>query len=420
MPRPSVLLSLLLVASPAFPAARLTYAVHGALVPVAWTSFPITYAVDRRVADAVPGGVSQIERAINDWSNVAGAQIAFKDLGAKDGVEPGKDGQNSISFDDDLYSNQRFLALTTNWYDDSGHVIEADIQIDPMAVSGGYNLQQLVRHETGHLLGLDHSAVLTSVMYPYVGTGGVNTLDSDDRVAIASIYPRYTPPSGATLQGRVSGDDGGIYAAQVVALSDAGEPVASALTGPDGTFTLQGIPSGNYRVYAEPLDGPVNVSNLSGTWRMAKVTSFPTQFADGGTSLHVDNGKIYGNINVSGAGAVQQLNPRWIGVAAPGGTNVTLGAMPVVLTAGQTVTIAIGGDGFLSGVTTFDVPSPGFQRISDFTWSGNYVAATFRVLLNTPTGSLVVLARSGNESAALTGGLRVEPRQRGRAVGASK
>ena len=419
MPRPTVLLSLLLVAAPAFPAARLTFSLHGTPVPVAWTSFPVSYAIDRRVADAIPGGVTQIERAVNEWSTVPGAQIALQDAGVRDGLKPGKDGQSSITLDDDLFANQRFLALTTNWYDDSGHIIEADIQIDPSAISGGYNLQQLVRHETGHLLGLDHSAVLSSVMYPYVGTGGVTSLDSDDRVAIATIYPRPAVPQGATLQGRVTGDDGGIYAAQVVALSDAGEPVSTALSGPDGTFTLQNIPSGNYRVYAEPLDGPVSVNNLSGTWRTAKVTSFPTKFADGGASMRVENGKIYGNINVNGSGAVQ-LNPKWIGVCSVGGTNVTLGAMPLVVHPGMDVSIAVSGDGFLTGVTTFEIPSPGFQRISDFTWSGNYVTATFQVLLNAPAGSLVVLARSGNESAALTGALRVEPKQRGRAAVASK
>src|SRR5438067_2469557 len=159
MPRPSVVLSLFPVAATAFPAARLPYMIHGAPVPVAWTSFPINYAIERRVAEAVPGGVPQIERAVSDWSNVAGAQITFNDLGVRDGIKAGKDGESSITLTDALFADQHFLALTTNWYDDDGHVIEADIQIDPMAISGGYNLQQLVRHETGHLLGLDHSAV---------------------------------------------------------------------------------------------------------------------------------------------------------------------------------------------------------------------------------------------------------------------
>jgi len=42
------------------------------------------------------------------------------------------------------------------------------------------------------------------------------------------------------------------------------------------------------------------------------------------------------------------------------------------------------------------------------------------VLLNAPTGSVVVLAHSCNDSAALTGALRVEPKLRTRAVAASK
>ena len=417
-PLRTLLLSLL-VAVPAFPAARLTYNINGTAVPVTWKAFPISYSIDRRVADATPNGVAQIEQAIDDWSAVPDVLVAFASKGVADGLKAGKDGQNTITLADELFANQHYIAMTTNWYDDEGHVIEADIQIDPMAMKSGYNMLQLIEHESGHLLGLDHSAVLTSVMYPYVGNGAASVLDSDDRIVISTMYPRVAPVVGATLQGRVSGDDGGIFAAQVVAINDAGEPVATALTAQDGTYTLSGMPSGNYRVYAEPLDGPVNVSNLSGAWRMAKVKSFPTQFADGGTPLQVESGKMYGNINVNGAGAVQ-LNPRWIGGAAPYSQSVSLGAMPIVVKAGQLMTIAVGGDGFLSGVTTFDIASPGFQRVSDFSWSGNYVSATFRVNLDAPAGSVVVLARSGSESAALTGALRVERRGRTRSVIARK
>ena len=45
---------------------------------------------------------------------------------------------------------------------------------------------------------------------------------------------------------------------------------------------------------------------------------------------------------------------------------------------------------------------------------------SFQVMLNAAQGSVVVLARSGRESAALTGALRVEPKPRARAVVASK
>lgn len=403
---------------PAFGAARLTYSINGEPVAVAWKSFPIRYAIDRRVADAMPSGAAQVERAVNEWTSAPGAQISFEDLGIVDGAKPGKDGQNSITLTDDLFAGQRFIALTTNWYDDDGHIVEADIQLDTTALKSGYNLQQLIEHETGHLLGLDHSAVLSSVMYPYVGTGAATPLDSDDRVAIATIYPRPAPSTGATLQGRVYGDDGGIFAAQVVAVNDRGEPVATGLTNRAGEFILQGVPVGTYRVYAEPLDGPFNVQNLSGAWRTANVKSFPTEFAEGG-ALRVESGKVYGNIVVNGSG-VAHINPRWVGGCAAESTGVALAVMPVTVRAGQTVKLAVGGDGFVSGMTTFEIPSPSFRRISDFTWSSNYVCATFAVALDSVPGSAVILVRSGNDSAALTGAVRVEPKSRMRAVVAQR
>ncbi|HEY4641307.1 MAG TPA: matrixin family metalloprotease [Thermoanaerobaculia bacterium] len=408
--------ALALAAAPLFGAARLMYFNNGTLIPVSWPdgSFPIRYSIDRRVTDTVPQAAALLDRAGKDWAAIPETDIAFQSLGVVDGAAAGKDGRNTISITDDLFAGQKFIALTTNWYDDSGHIIEADMQIDPTAVSGGYNMPQLIEHEMGHVLGLDHSAVLSSVMYPYVGTGSTAALDSDDRVAIGAAYAKNQPAAGATLEGRVYGDDGGIFAAQVVAVNDKGEPVATSLSDKSGNFSLQGVPGGTYRIYAEPLDGPFNVQNLSGFWQSAKVTSFPTQYADGGP-LHVENGRIYGNLNVNGSGSVR-LNPKWIGAWAAGSDSVALQAMPAMLRAGTTINLGVGGDGFTSGMTTFDIPNSGFHRVSDFKWAGNYVSASFAVDAATPAGSVVVMVKSGNESAALTGALRVEPSTRTRGV----
>jgi hypothetical protein len=404
------------LAAPAFGAARLTYYNSGVLIPVAWpdSSFPIRYAIDRHVIQAVPQVAVMLERAGKDWSAIPDTSLGFQSLGTVDGASAGKDGRNTISMADDLFAGQKFIALTTNWYDDNGRIIEADMEIDPIAVSGGYNVQQLVEHEMGHILGLDHSAVLSSVMYPYVGTAASGGLDSDDRVAISSAYAKAKPAAGGTLEGRVYGDGGGIFAAQIVAVNERGEPVATGLSDKSGNFSLPGIPDGTYRIYAEPLDGPVNVQNLSGFWQSAKVTSFPTQFAEGG-ALRVESGHIYGNISVNGSGSVR-LNPKWIGSCAAGADMVSLEAMPATLHAGTTLTLGVGGDGFTSGMTTFDVPNPGFHRISDFKWAGNYVSATFQIDPSTSAGSLVVMVKSGNETAALTGALRIEPAIRTRGV----
>jgi len=406
MLRKSLSILSLLVALPAFPATRLTYQLNGASVPVAWpaASFPIRYELDRRVLSLRPGFDDTIDRAFGEWTAVSDAKISFERSGV-DSVMPGKDGINSISLADDLFANQKFFAVTTNWYDDSGKMTEADIQIDTNTfTSGACDMQALVAHEIGHLLGLDHSAVISAVMYPYVGKIGAPSLDSDDRVAISSLYPRDT--NGATLQGHVSGDGGGIFAAQVVAMNDRGQPVATALTNANGDFEIDNVPAGAYRLYAEPLDGPVSVQNLSGVWRSAKLTAFPTEFADDGAVINVESGRVYGNLFVNSSGT-SQLNPKWIGAFALDTANVSLTAAAVVLRPGETVNIAVGGDGFTSGMTTFEIPNPLIRRVSDFSYGTNYVYATFAVSAAAPPGSVAILVKSGNDTAALTGGIRL-------------
>jgi len=208
------------------------------------------------------------------------------------------------------------------------------------------------------------------------------------------------------------GDNGGIFAAQVVALNDDGEPVEAALTNQQGNFELDGVPPGTYRLYAEPLDGPVEVRNLSGIWQAAKTYSFPTAFLSSG-SLRVEAGRVYGNLIVNSPGSTT-LNPKYVGGFAPGTNNVSLDAMPLMLNAGQNIAIAVAGDGFISGMTTFDIPNPGFHRTTDFSYAGNYVYATFNVAADAPPGSVAILVKNGNEMAALTGALRVSGPTRGR------
>jgi hypothetical protein len=408
---PILAAALILAAFPIAAGVRLTYATQkGPATPVFWpsTAFPLAYKVDRRVVNLLPGGESAVASAFNAWTAIPDANISFKSAGVVDGVRAGADGQNSVTLADDLFSGQGAIAMTTNWHDDNGKLTEVDIQIDPCVVSSGYSVQQTIEHEVGHLLGLDHSAVLTSVMYPYVGKEGMPSLDSDDKIEAANLYPRNSATlTGATLKGRVSGNDGGIFAAQVVALSERGEPVATGLTDANGEFVLQAVPDGTYRIYAEPLDGPVDPRNLAGVWRDAKMTSFPTQFA-GGAPLHVESGKVYGNLAVNGSGAPVRLNPKWIGTSPGQSADFALRSMPSAIKSGTMVSVAVGGDGFTSGMTTFEVLNPAVKRISDFHYAGNFAYATFQVAADAQSGSSVILVTSGNDTATLTGALRVE------------
>lgn len=415
----AVVLGIFTLALPAWAATRLTYDIGGGrTVTVAWpaSAFPLKFAVDSRLAGATPNARQLVEGAEAQWSAVPDSYVAFAPLTVESGLHAGIDHRNTITIADDLFAGQKCLAFTTPVHDDAGNLVDTDIQIDSSVPSGNYNLQELVTHELGHALGLDHSPVLSATMYPWIAPNVTTPLDSDDRIAIATIYPRVE--SGATLEGHISGADGAIFAAQVVAVNAQGEPVATGLSDQNGDFQLKNVPAGDYRVYAEPLDGPVSIDNLTGVWRNAKGASFPTQFATGGQPLHVESGRIYGNLTVTTQGAVL-LNPQTIGVAAVGSGDLKLTSAPVSIQPGITTQIAIGGLGLGTG-TTFEVLNPGFHRTSDFTFGPNYSRATFRVDSNISDRSAVILVHQGNDMAALTGALRIDgsgPAVHPRAVG---
>ncbi|MHB9001748.1 MAG: hypothetical protein ACYC9N_19785, partial [Thermoanaerobaculia bacterium] len=112
------------------------------------------------------------------------------------------------------------------------------------------------------------------------------------------------------------------------------------------------------------------------------------------------------------------VNPKWLGTFAPGASEIPLSSTMQKVRAGQRIAIAVGGEGIIGGVTTFDIPNTGFRRMSAFNYGNNYVWAEFEISAQAPPDSVVVVLRTGDEVGTLAGALAVDesnsgvPRQR--------
>lgn len=111
-----------------------------------------------------------------------------------------------------------------------------------------------VLHEMGHAIGLQHtytsSAMSTAVTR---STSRTKPLDADDIAAVSLLYPGRTfAGTFGSITGHVTSGGQPLHMASVVALPPTG-PAVSALTNPDGSFRIDGVPPGTYWVYVHPL-----------------------------------------------------------------------------------------------------------------------------------------------------------------------
>lgn len=128
-------------------------------------------------------------------------------------------------------------------------------------------------HEVGHALGLQHTWTGSAMSQDVVrNTSRARKVDADDIAALSVLYGHAGWQSNyGSISGRVTFNGGQpgsppspVALASVVALSATG-PAVSALTNPDGTYRIDGIPPGNtYSLYVHPLPPDAIPSDHSG------------------------------------------------------------------------------------------------------------------------------------------------------------
>jgi hypothetical protein len=287
-------LALVLTAAPAVAFIPQRTNVNGVLHVLRWSTasgFPIEWRMNPVVGANVTGGREQaavFREAFGEWADVPTATISFMEGAATasdvkpafdqinlitTNVTPAEFGSGAIGLSVNYAFNQTGVDQFGRTIEFVGHVLEGDILFNPqtsfstdeVTPSNRIDLQTVTTHEIGHLLGLDHSNILSSTMFPSVVAGArhLRVTRQDDRIGISTIYPTATFSSTTgTLGGTVrTTANAPVFGALVVAIDAAGQVAASTVTSPDGQYAIPGLIPGSYTVYAEPMNQPFEPSN---------------------------------------------------------------------------------------------------------------------------------------------------------------
>ena len=323
--------------------------------------------------------------------------------------------------ENEAFNSDATTGRTRVFFDsETGNIAEADIVINPRpraedgtelqfstdGTPGTYDLEATFTHEIGHLLGLDHSALLSSTMQSrqaFNGTFGLpalteRTLSEDDRQKIRSLY-------GPTLRlGRIEGklvdnrtnatllplNGVNVWAENVAT----GRVIASAITADDGSYRLESLTPGQYRVM-------VSGATEGQRFRSFELSSQVSVKADAATPL---------NSSLVPAQAAA-LNPRVIGL------NAELSTVALPLAPGKRVKIYLGGEGVdqVPG-TSITVNSPYFT-IDPASLTREQITAQFPVVSvevqvapNAPFGDYSIRLQSNSgETAYVPGAITIDP-----------
>jgi len=166
-----------------------------------------------------------------------------------------------------------------------------------------------VVHEMGHALGLQHT--FTSATMSQATTRATtlsHPLDADDIAGLAVLYPTSSFAQYGTISGQITSGGKPLHLTSVVALPvRPGWGAISALTNPDGTFQMKGVPQGQYYVYAHTLPPDANILGPWNSDGTAVAASGPTSalFYPGTTDatsarpISVQAGQTFSGVNIS-------------------------------------------------------------------------------------------------------------------------
>jgi len=374
--------------------------------------------------------VDAVRQAIASWNSVEASRIGFVDPLIDPAQSLANDGRNLITFADTARNRALVggaVAVTVLISNSAGVLTDTDVVFNPnlpfstTLAAGTFDIEATLAHELGHVLGLDHSGVLSATMFATTGraTNRLASLTSDDRAFASEVYPASANHLGAVV-GSVKFFSGGAVRGALVHAADVrNNVVVGSISEPDGGYRIGGLPPGDYLIYAEPLDGPAKASQMGFSRRGAQ-TQFRTVFFGGASPLTVSvAGGGETRVDLAVESTSPSLNPLGAGAAEPGGmVGSRAGARMIP---GKRYRVELNGPGLAAAAITLDSirflgsgieKVPGSLTLDTISFSDGTVEPRLSFLVDVaewaPRGMLSVLIAGPDGVAVLTGGAEIE------------
>ena len=440
----SALTMMVLMLGASLPATAYSLHYHDAsgIVARRWLRNPIIVAFSRslslpppniKVGSDVTGAA---RRALQHWAAVANIQF-LETAASETSISPPNagDGVSLITVSTDnlaAFGSSNSPGRTRVFYDSGGAIVEADIALNPAetfssdGTAGTYDLESTFTHEVGHLLGLEHSAVIGATMQPRQAKNGVyslpattqRVLSADDIAGARSLYgsaAEIGSISGKLLVsrgGNVTASNAGlmVFAEEVAT----GKVVAGAIASVSGDYQLSGLAPGSYRLIGQSANGLLGGTDIGAAESEDQAkTSLVRTFEISRLPLVVKSG-----VNSNAAPVFllptdppATIHPRMIGL------NAELSTVAVPLEAGKTFTVYVGGEGLdqiaESGISASSpliriVP----QTLSAEEFGTPYPVISFQVTVGTDAGAgdySIRLQSVSGERSFLAGAITIKP-----------
>jgi hypothetical protein len=170
---------------------------------VRWVNTDITIGLDASAPSrtVAPDGVKEaLQTAVEAWNGVAELPARFRVVTTPDPAVRVRFCRGKWTGDLDDLGKAVFTANIR-----TGVVTSAMVEINecdrrflaPAEVEDDrFDLQAVLTHELGHVLGLAHSDDPNALMFPRGGTAGIRTPKADDRAGVALVYGTAPVASG--------------------------------------------------------------------------------------------------------------------------------------------------------------------------------------------------------------------------------